>query len=235
MKEEKLLDIFEKRKGFKGSKEKLFILALKKKQFDNLDDLLKAGLDSSFRDFNGRTLLMHVSILGDVELAKKLAINCENVNDVDKLGRNALFYAAKNGNDDLVVKLCEWGADFVYPDKTGKTPLMVAAQSGNTNAVKILIDNGADPDAFDIRGRIPLMFAAKSGKKDVVEELLNRTSAINEVDFFGNSVISHAKRSPNKNNDVLNTLLRKKALRQDLGVNFFERSNKRLKTNDLTI
>lgn len=123
--------------------------------------------------------------------------------DIDAVhyGRNALYNAASAGHNDVVLLLCERGAqvDFAspYPYPTGLTPLMIAAINGHREVVQTLISYGADVNRCDARLETPLMMAAGQPDTGLMEFLLRHGADIHAVDYKGDNVLMFAARYTN--------------------------------------
>ena len=75
-----------------------------------------------------------------------------------------LIQAARKGKTDMVMFLCEQGADLSYIDLHGQTVLHKACISGNTTLVRFLLsDLKVFVDPNDNSKRTPLYFAAEKG------------------------------------------------------------------------
>jgi ankyrin repeat protein len=88
-----------------------------------------------------------------------------------KYGKDAIIYAAKDGNFGVVKLLIKKGADVNAKDKYGGTALMYAAQNGDKEVVKLLLEKGAKVNAKNENGWTALMFAAYYGHKEIVKLL----------------------------------------------------------------
>ena len=55
-----------------------------------------------------------------------------NINQLDKLGRNALHYASKEGHREVVEFLIQRGIDISTKDKESKNALHFASFNGHT-------------------------------------------------------------------------------------------------------
>ena len=62
-----------------------------------------------------------------------------------------LFLAAREGNDEVVRALPDFGADVNRPGKDGYTALMRAARGNHATTIQILVDHGARVER-EIRG-----------------------------------------------------------------------------------
>jgi|CXWL01.1.fsa_nt_gi ankyrin repeat protein len=75
-----------------------------------------------------------------LEVVKVLVEAGADVNKKDSRGQNALFYAAKVGNKDVVEYLLSKNIQYASTDVTGNSARVVAYQSGNNEIVEV-IDN----------------------------------------------------------------------------------------------
>jgi ankyrin repeat protein len=70
--------------------------------------------------------------------------NCLSVDDTDRLGKSALYYAIEAKDVKLVAMLLDKGADINLPDAHGVTPLWIAACNGYAAIVEILLGHDAE-------------------------------------------------------------------------------------------
>ena len=122
---------------------------------------------------NSRHYPIHSAILNGQHNSVKLLIAVDGIEKLtDAKGRNALHYAAKYGDDDMV-KICLNSAiskDSV--DKWNQTPLILASIAHNTAAVRELLDFGAQINMTDDAHRSALHYAVESNAVHVVRQLL---------------------------------------------------------------
>ncbi len=88
-------------------------------------------------------------------------------------GQSALWWAAGNGDRELVDALLARGAEIDARDQWGANPLHQAASSGHVEVLRILIRRGADFVTPYHDGRTPLSFAIRSGSVPCVAALLD--------------------------------------------------------------
>ena len=93
--------------------------------------------------------------------------------DVDEYGRAEIWYAAADGEEELVRRLLQKGADPNSPDDVAFTTLHVAAQNGHVHVVRTLLNSGANPNAVDSHGNGPLWTALLSSPKEKKDDLIS--------------------------------------------------------------
>ena len=127
----------------------------------------------------GFTGLHGVAYFGLVELiASVLEMKEWDLSAADSIGRTALVWAARMGQEAVVNILLE--RKDLNPDQPdtgyGRTPLSWAAGSGHEGIVEILLKRkDVNPDQPDAKyGRTPLSWAAESGHEGIVKTLLER-------------------------------------------------------------
>lgn len=125
-----------------GGSEKLNLLqvAIARKHFKYVKDLLDRGINVNNQDLKGQTVLHYLGWIKDIKLAEDLIKCGGNVNIKDKFGNNplwdAVFYA--KGNYDLVRYYLEKGADPLNKNSSGRSSLDFAKQLKDTTLIQIL-------------------------------------------------------------------------------------------------
>lgn len=82
-----------------------------------------------------------------------------NVNEVNKLNENALFFAASQKDKDAaqrVFSLLHKNIDLECKNVSGETALFSAIQEGSVKTTKLLLTVGFDPNACDLEGNTPI-------------------------------------------------------------------------------
>ena len=141
---------------------------------DRLDDREVVTLVKRFQQLlnkplsvmGGGTVLHYAAyrnILSEILLLKP------NVNAVDNLGRNALFFVKTSDNAE---KLISAGADVNKQDRHSKTPLFSAISIRNTDLVKTFIKHHADVNHVSMVDDTPVMLALQYGDEDIIGILL---------------------------------------------------------------
>ena len=82
------------------------------------------------------------------------------VNASDSKGRSALWWAAKEGQEEIVQLLLSRKAAAEICDRsTGNTALLVAAAGGHAGVVQLLLKHGANSNAVNAKGNTAIMVA----------------------------------------------------------------------------
>ena len=93
-----------------------------------------------------------------------------------------LHRAAAEGQQVVVHRLLENGAEVESKDEYKRTPLWIAAAHGREAVVELLLQKGAEVESKDKWGQIPLWIAAENGQKAVVELLLQKGAEVESKD-----------------------------------------------------
>ena len=115
--------------------------------------------DVKARDEEGKTALMKVAELGDIEAVNKLVVRGAEVNAKNNDGWTALMAAAENGYVEAIETLVRSGADVNAKDDDGRTALMIAAENDNVGVIETLVRSGAAVNDWDNNGWTALMLA----------------------------------------------------------------------------
>lgn len=92
------------------------------------------------------------------------------VNACDSKGRSALWWAAKEGQLEIVqLLLSRNAAAEVRDDSTGNTALLMAAAGGHVGVVQLLLKHGANPNIPNAKGNTAIMIASSC---EVVQALI---------------------------------------------------------------
>ena len=133
----------------------------------------------------------HIAILiGDKEGlvgVKEALDNGSPVDEIDDVGRTALWFACKHGENDICQLLLDRGADVRLKSmELGIPPILCACGSKwqHTECMHLLLKASAEPNSSDIKGWTPLMYAAMSGNVETIKMLLkagaDRTATVQQ-------------------------------------------------------
>lgn len=142
--------------------------ALKVKNLQIIQDLIKTKSDLNAFSMHGYTPLMMAAMTGCVQGVHALLSAGVDLNICNKKGQTALWLAASNGYSDAVKILAKAGADLDLSDKKeGKTPLMVAAEFGHLPVISELVKSGVDVNRVSPYGQTALSYAIVGFSRDV--------------------------------------------------------------------
>lgn len=108
-------------------------------------------------------------------------------------GMSVLSWAAIAGDEPVVHRLLDLGADVNYVDPDGATPLIYAAGAKAPAVVRLFLAAGADANSPDRYGQTALMAAAEGGDVETVEMLLKAGADPTVADYQGNTAASVAR------------------------------------------
>lgn len=133
-------------------------------------DVVLSNRKTDVNIMNGyqETPLMYVSLVGNLEMAKKLVAKGAAVNH---LGWTPLHYAAAKGQVPVVEFLLAQGALPNAPAPDGTSPIAMAAQAGALDTVQVLLAAGADPSAVNTNGIDAAQAARDRGHTNLADAL----------------------------------------------------------------
>ncbi len=86
------------------------------------------------------------------------------------VGNTALYFAAMNGNVEIVGLLLRSGANInLQSNPVKETALHVASRNGHELVVKILLKFGADAKVGNFSGSLPIHLAARNGHIEIIQ------------------------------------------------------------------
>jgi hypothetical protein len=107
----------------------------------------------------------------------------------------ALLRAARDGNEELALKLARAGGDVHLRGPLGETALHWAAFNGSHELVRLLIERGADVNAHVRNGNTPLHQAAYRGHLQVVALLVASGATVDVINQNGFTSAEWARRN----------------------------------------
>jgi ankyrin repeat protein len=136
-----------------GPLERKLLSLLNNERFEEADELLRQyALDLNAEVEKGVPIITRFTAIGHVEAMEWLLEHGARP-DAALYGVSPMFYAARDGDIDMVNSLSERGADFNQPGPGGMTPVFAAAWNGHRDVFSRLIDLGADTAVLDKEGR----------------------------------------------------------------------------------
>ena len=95
-----------------------------------------------------------------------------------------LHRVAAVGQEVVVRRLLENGAEVESKEDYGQTPLSLAAEHGHAAVVELLLQKGAEVESKNNCGQIPLLFTTEHGHAVVVELLLQKGAKVESKDNY---------------------------------------------------
>ena len=149
---------------------------------------------------------------GNKEAVAQLLLSYEacDVNIIDDNNRNALHYACREGQSDVVELLLKHHCNVNLNDQEMKTPLFVACEEVHVNIVKMLINqDNCMIDVLDVEGNgllhatcgqycrsahdhyktLQMLYSTKDGRIEIIRILLGKSCDVNVLNNEGQSVL----------------------------------------------
>ncbi len=168
-----------------------FFIAIRRDSTSEILRLLLRGFDPNTVDPKGRSGLMVAIHEGSPKVGDLLvSLDQVDVNIISPSGESALMLASIKGQEAMVRKLINRGADV---NKTGWTPLHYAASGGHVGIMKLLFEHHAFVDPESPNGTTPLMMAAQYGNAAAVKLLLEEGAVPGAKNRLGLSALDFAR------------------------------------------
>jgi ankyrin repeat protein len=120
------------------------------------------------------------------------------VEQADKTGRDALWFAADSGTEEIADRLLAAGAP-VDSNRKQQSPLFAAVRAGRPGMVEHLIRKGLSPNAKGNAGDTPIISAAARGDAALVTVLVGGGATVDEQNNAGNTALIVAIREGHAN------------------------------------
>jgi ankyrin repeat protein len=151
-------------------------------------DLIYRAMDSDEMEYSMRSSEDRLQMLLDAGVDV-------NAKPKYRLGETALMRACRNGDEAIVSKFIEAGADVNVEDQFGHTALSAACFRRHEAVVTQLLDAKADVDVKDNRGETALMRACRDGGEAVVTQLIEARADVSAKDNRGGTALMAACRN----------------------------------------
>jgi len=119
---------------------------------------------------------------------KEYALNEKCVNQVDKNGRSALFYAVRNLSG--LMELMKYDVNVNIQDCDGNNVLLYCCKNEIYSTFEYLVKNKVDVNAVDRDGRTVAMYLAIQGKCTLIPVLHSNNCDFNYMNIKGETVLS---------------------------------------------
>jgi ankyrin repeat protein len=170
--------------GWKTSDESPIIQAIRNRDLDTVQELIRQGADVNATTSNGGTPLHYAAESGQYPLTRLLLQQGADVHILFQEDWTPLHFAAKRGHVDIANLLISHGAAVNMP-QGAVSPLHVAVQERQRRMVVFLLSHGARVDSSFKEGWTALHLAAQTGDIDVARLLLDAGAPINAPNVIG--------------------------------------------------
>lgn len=197
--------------GGKSNDSTPLMLATENYQKSSVKLLLDRGGEIITETNSSLMTMLHVAaVAGDEDLFIKLLVSGLDLEQQTKDGLNALHFAARCGNKEIVEILLKNGAKLDSTYDSHEQLLCVlhsAALGGSIEIVKILLNKGCEIDVKDEYGNTTLHFAARGGHPEMIEFVIQQGIKIDVENDFGQTVLFSAVQGFGPNEGVVKLLL----------------------------
>ncbi len=167
--------------------------------------------------------LIEAAKAGSLEDVKKHISSGAALEEKDKAGGTALFWAAARGYREIVAFLLDHKADINTQDSFRNTPLIAAADGEYEDVLSLLILRGADVNICNHVLKSALIELCYRGSAEAVRLLIGAGADTDHEDIYGSSARNRANAQNRK--DILRLLDDAPAIRRA----FLEEKEKREK------
>ncbi|WBL25266.1 ankyrin repeat domain-containing protein [Zunongwangia sp. HGR-M22] len=166
--------------------------------YEMVDYFESKGLSIKDTDDEGNGVFNYAARSGNIEMMNKLIEKGVSYKEENKVGGNAMFFAAmgsRRSTNDLSVfeYLKEVGVAPNVTKDDGSTPLHVlAARSKDMKVINFFVENGVNPTAKDDEANTPLLNAARRNNLEIIKFFAEKTDDINAANKKGETALSLA-------------------------------------------
>lgn len=162
--------------------DELLLQAVQKMNLDSLNNAIRQGANPNCMDTSDKSALMY-ACENQWYAGIKILLTTPGINVSQKntAGQNAVMYAVKHCNNEVVLKqiLEDGTVNKNDTDNFGNTVLMYAIENKSETPVDLLLKAGADTTTVNRDGYDALMWAAKNKNVYATKRILDSSSAIN--------------------------------------------------------
>ena len=167
-----------------------FLRACNKKDYQQMDKLIKLGVDINVKNIKNITPLMSalLNINADLEMVKWLLNNGADPGVPNTEGDNCFHLLAKKEYPDLlklILKHIKNKEDINAQNALGSTPLMEACGNKKEINVELLLKSNANPNIKSLQGATALLIAAGKHDDKIVELLLKANADPDSANNYG--------------------------------------------------
>jgi serine/threonine-protein phosphatase 6 regulatory ankyrin repeat subunit B len=158
--------------------------------------LLSQGAHADMTDECGWTPFTRAASGGHLGVVKMLLqhMGGQGLDQADREGRTALFYAIEEGHAEVVGYVLSQGAQWNIKDPQGRTPLIVAIKKGHVGVAKMLLQHMGEQglDQTDSSRMTALHHASRQGHEEIVAFLLSQGARVDLKGPAGNTPLIEA-------------------------------------------
>jgi hypothetical protein len=148
-------------------------LLKERKSTESILKFLDAHLDCCDDcDENSKTALMYAAESDNIVIIERLLSMGADINAVDNLDQNVMFYSIGNNNRDLDTLLFVGGCNIHQINSKKEALIHLACKWGLIEAAMWLIENGINFNAKDIQGNLPINLLADREMEMELEECI---------------------------------------------------------------
>ncbi|GFF64417.1 hypothetical protein IFM47457_00682 [Aspergillus lentulus] len=159
---------------------------------DIVRSLLTANVDVNTCGGDNSYTALTWAVLGGKLEAVRLLLAHDAKEQLQRSGKDALYWAMHDGRERIAAFLVEAGAPIDENDRYGRTLLSQATSRGRTAIVRMLLDEGVRVNLPDRHGRTPFLMAACRGHCEIARLLVEKGADMHQKDYFGRSALSLA-------------------------------------------
>nr|WP_317228607.1 ankyrin repeat domain-containing protein [Pedobacter montanisoli] len=177
----------------------VIIEAVKNNRLQEVETLLKQGIDVDVQNEHRQSLLLTATHEGYFEMAKLLVFYGADVNKQDEQLDSPFLYAGASGQTEFVKLFLTHGARFDVFNRYNGTALIPACERGHVETVKVLTQTSGFPiNHVNRLGWTALMEAVILGNgsekyQQIVTILVNAGCDIDIADKNGVTPLQHAR------------------------------------------
>lgn len=178
------------------------------------DILIKKGADFKAKNENGAdALLLAIPHMKDLKEATYFTKKGLSIKSTDNKGNNSIFYAARNGNTQIINQLIAKGVNPKMLNNKGQNLMFAAAEgmrmkTNDLDFFKYIESLGINPNEKDKEGLTPLFILASRHKDPaVINHFIEKGNDVNQSDREGNTPLINAS---SRNNIEIMSLLTSK-------------------------
>ena len=162
--------------------DELLLQAVREMNLDSLNNAIRQGANPNCMDTSDKSALMY-ACENQWNIGIKILLTTPGINVSQKntAGQNAVMYAVKHCDNEVVLKqiLGDGTVNKNDTDNVGNTVLMYAIENKSGTPVDLLLKDGADPSKVNRDGYDALMWAAKNKNGYATKRILDSSSYIN--------------------------------------------------------